>query len=99
MTGRPVAVTAVFRIRSGEEGRFRQAADAAVAATRREEGCLAYDLYESADDSTTFMFAERWRSNADLDGHLEQEHMKAFLAAAAAVLADEIDVRFWRAVP
>ena len=39
---------------------IREALTTLVAATRAEEGCLAYDLFESASAPGTFVTVERW---------------------------------------
>ncbi len=63
-----------------------------VAATRAEEGCSAYDLYESGAAPGTFITVERWRSQADLDAHLASEHVAAAFAAAGPLLAGEVAI-------
>jgi quinol monooxygenase YgiN len=47
------------------------------AATRAEPGCLAYDLYRSADTPSEFLRIERWKSAADLDAHKRMAHLRA----------------------
>ena len=39
-------------------------------ATRREEGCLAYDVFESQAAPGTFVTIEAWRHPADVDAHM-----------------------------
>lgn len=63
-----------------------------VAATQAEEGCHAYDLYESGAAAGTFVTLERWRSQADLDAHLGSEHVAAAFAAAGPLLAGEVAI-------
>jgi quinol monooxygenase YgiN len=38
-------------------------------ATRREEGCIQYDLLEETNNPTDFTFVERWESREALDAH------------------------------
>lgn len=61
-----------------------------VAQTRQEEGCLAYDLFESAAVPNTFVTVERWRGQADLDGHMTSPHLAAAFAAAEGALSGEV---------
>lgn len=60
--------------------------------TRSEEGCLAYELFESAAVPGYFVTIERWRSQADLDAHLANPNVAAALEAAKDVLAGEVTV-------
>jgi len=61
-------------------------------ATRQEEGCLAYDLYESAAAPGTFLTVERWRGQADHDAHMASPHVAEAFAAAGSQLAGEVGV-------
>ena len=67
---------------------FVAAARACIAETRKEAGCLVYDLHRSVSDPQHFTFVERWESQAALDEHMNSAHLKAFLAAAGPCLAD-----------
>ena len=79
-------VAAVLVAKTGQEGTVRAALTALVAPTRVEEGCLAYELYESGAAPGTFVTVERWRSQADLDAHLQTPHVQAALGAAGDAL-------------
>lgn len=61
-------------------------------ATRQEEGCLAYDLYESAAAPGTIVTVERWRGQADLDAHMTSPHIAQAFAAAADHLSGEVAI-------
>jgi quinol monooxygenase YgiN len=93
-------VTVVARIKAlpGLEEALRKELLALVAPTTRERGCISYDLHQSADDNALFMFYENWCSRADLDEHLEQPHLRAFLGRAAGLLAEPVDISLWEMV-
>lgn len=58
-----------------------------VAATRTEEGCVSYELFESAAAAGTFITIETWRSAADLAEHMTTPHIAAALTAVDGHLA------------
>lgn len=62
---------------------FVGAAGACVAATRREPGCLAYDMYESLTEPGVFVAVEQWESEVAIDAHFLLPHTAAFLETAA----------------
>ena len=37
--------------------------------TRKEEGCLIYELWQNQTDATDFTFVEEWETEAALDAH------------------------------
>ena len=71
---------------------IRAALQELVVATRQEEGCLAYDLYESAAAEGVFVTVERWSDQAALDAHMQTPHIAAALAAAEGRLAGDIAI-------
>lgn len=52
-----------------------------VATTRREEGCLRYDYYFSADRDNEILLVEEWESKDAQQLHMTKPHM-ARLATA-----------------
>lgn len=45
-----------------------------VQATRKEEGCIAYALYEDINDPLTLTIIEEWRDQEAIDLHSNTEH-------------------------
>jgi quinol monooxygenase YgiN len=50
---------------------------ALVEPTRKEPGCLGYNLHQSKSDKTQFMFYEQWASKEALAAHGQMPYMKA----------------------
>jgi quinol monooxygenase YgiN len=60
-----------------------------VAATRTEEGCIAYDAAESAATPGLWITTEEWRDQAALDAHMTTPHLaKAFETLGASLAGD-----------
>ena len=79
-------VIALLVAKPGQEDVLRGALTDLVAATKQEEGCLAYSLGESAATPGTFVTIEKWRGQADLDAHMQTPHVaKAFEVAGEAL--------------
>ncbi|HIP59547.1 MAG TPA: antibiotic biosynthesis monooxygenase, partial [Campylobacterales bacterium] len=45
-----------------------------VQASRVEEGCLLYNIYQMKDKPTTFVVLEAWENEEALDGHKHSAH-------------------------
>ena len=52
------------------------AAKTVIGITRKEKGCILYDLHESMTDAARFVFVEQWETMEDLMAHGGNEHMK-----------------------
>ncbi|MEJ6479379.1 MAG: putative quinol monooxygenase [Octadecabacter sp.] len=64
-----------------------------VAPTRQETGCINYDFHVDANDPSCFVFYENWRTQADLDAHLEMPHLKPLFSQLERLLACPVDIR------
>lgn len=71
---------------------LRTALRTLVDATRQEEGCLAYDLFESASAPGVFVTVERWTGQDALDAHMRSPHIGAAMATAEGALAGDIAI-------
>lgn len=80
----PFIVIARAEVRLEARALFVAAAETCIAATRREQGCLAYDLHESVTQPGRFVSYESWETRADIDRHMGLPHVVAFLEAARA---------------
>jgi quinol monooxygenase YgiN len=64
------------------------------APTRKEKGCICYNLHQSTDDETKFIFYEQWASQAALDEHMQTDHFKAMQTATEGKL-EGIEATTW----
>ena len=44
--------------------------------TRKENGCIEYNLHQDNEDPTVFIFYENWESAACLEKHTNSDHFK-----------------------
>lgn len=72
-----VILTAMVKAKPGQEEAVKEALMSMVEPTRKEPGCLCYNLHQSKADPTLFMFYEQWASQDALDAHGKTPHMKA----------------------
>lgn len=45
-----------------------------VTATRKEVGCIKYELFQDDKDSAIITMIEEWENKDDLDNHMKTEH-------------------------
>lgn len=53
-----------------------------VAASRKEAGCLAYELFQRPDAPHVFQTVEQWTDQAAVDAHMATPHIATAIAAA-----------------
>ncbi len=64
-----------------------------VAPTRKEPGCLSYEIFQNNTDPCDFAFIEEWRDAAAIDAHWASAHVQAALAKGVPLLAGPPDDR------
>ena len=84
----PVTVIAEAIAKAGKEEEARRLFLGLLEPTRKEDGCLQYDLHEEADKPGNFMFHENWQSRAALDAHLKAPHVASAFAQLPELLED-----------
>lgn len=94
MTTRVTVIAYIFA-KAGEEQRVRTALLDLVEQTRKEKGCINYDLHESSTDVRHFVMYENWESHADLDTHSKSPHLCAFGKSMGPFLERPTEVTKW----
>ena len=74
-----VAVFVEEKIKAGQTEAFVEYMREMIALTKKEDGCIAYDLYEAADGSGAVVLMEIWESKEALDRHIQTDHFKKFV--------------------
>ena len=93
MNEKTIRVVAHLKAKADKIAETREALEALIAPTRAEDGCLHYELSQNNDDPTDFTFVEEWSSNAELDAHLESDHINQLRAQADELFAAAPDIR------
>jgi quinol monooxygenase YgiN len=88
MNSKPVTVIAILRARPGKELVVKQALLALVPITRRESGCLNYDLHQDIEDPSKFIFHENWASKSQFEAHRAQPHLQEMIAQTDELFAE-----------
>jgi quinol monooxygenase YgiN len=65
-----------------------------VELSRKEKGCLQYDLHQSTTESNVFVLHEVWENQEILNLHNSQDYLKNFFALAPSLLAVAPNVIF-----
>ncbi len=64
-----------------------------IGPTRREPGCITYELLQNTSDPTDFTFVEEWESDDALRAHLASDHIKQVTSNLADLMAVPPDIR------
>jgi quinol monooxygenase YgiN len=92
-----VTLIVILRAREGQETLLEGELRALVGPSRKEEGCLTFDLHRSVDTPGAFLLHEIWASR---DAHTEHMHTSHFLRwnAGKDALLTARDATFWQQI-
>ena len=90
-----ITVVATFEARPGKEAELRNALIELVTPTRKEPGCLNYDLHASPDSPGRFLFHENWTSKSALETHLQSPHIQALLPRVDELCSEPPAIVVW----
>jgi quinol monooxygenase YgiN len=87
-----VPVIALIKAKAGKEKILEAILSSLVAATRKEAGCIQYDLHRDQADPRMFVFIEKWTSDKDLQTHLASPHIASAMSRKTELI-ESIDIR------
>lgn len=82
----------------GKVEELRAVLTSLIEPTRREPGCIAYELLHNRHDPNDFTFLETWVDEDALDEHLASEHFQAAAEKLRTLVAAEPDVQRYTVV-
>lgn len=88
-----VTVIATLHARPGQEAALEARMRSMIEATRREAGCIRYDMHRAADDAASLIMVEYWASAEALQAHDDSAHMAALVADLPALVDRPVEVR------
>lgn len=88
-----VTVIATLHARPGQEAALEARMRTMIEATRREAGCIRYDMHRAADDAASLVMVEYWVSAEALQSHDDSAHMAALVADLPALVDRAVEIR------
>jgi quinol monooxygenase YgiN len=90
-----MSLRVVARIKAKAEtvSEVRELLCSLVEPTRKEFGCITYELLQNTEDPTDFTFVEEWESDEALASHAASDHLEAIGPRLRPVVAEAPDVR------
>jgi quinol monooxygenase YgiN len=87
---RPFALLVTIKAKAGKERDVETVFAPCLTATKKEPGCLAYELNRDTEDPSTYVMYEKFKSVAALEEHLKQDHTRKLLEALEPLTDGEI---------
>jgi quinol monooxygenase YgiN len=92
-----LTLVATLRAKEGQQVLLEAELRALVGPTRKEEGCLQYDLHRAADQPGAYLFHEVWESREHHTAHTRTSHFLRWNARKDSLLASK-ESAFWQQI-
>jgi len=94
-TSDEVVVVAHFTARPGKEGELLHVLHSLLEPTRKEPGCIRYELNQQVDNPGAFTFAEKFVNREAFEAHGRTPHVLRFRQQAGSLI-ESPEVRLHR---
>ncbi len=98
MAGDTLRVIAKVKARADKVNELLSVLSSLVDPTRKEPGCLSYNLLQNNEDPTDVTLVEEWESDKALESHLAAKHFKDAQVKLSGLVAAKADIRLYHLV-
>src|SRR4051794_37619854 len=98
MSDEKIVLIARLKVKADKIEEARSAALAIVEPSRQEAGCINYDIHQSIEDETVFLWHETWSSKAAIDEHFATPFFQEFFAVVGGIAAEPPQIHLTRAI-
>jgi len=92
-----VTLAVILRPRDGQDMMLEAELRALIGPTRKEEGCLRYDLHRSLEGPGGYLLHEIWETREHHTAHTKTDHFLRWNARKDALLASR-EAGFWKQI-
>lgn len=85
---KPFTVIARIQAKPGCEDAVATELHKLVEPSRRDRGCIDYDMHVSLESPGLFVFYENWETKAHWERHMETEHLQIWREASVGLVDD-----------
>jgi len=92
-----VTLAVILRPRDGQDLMLEAELRALIGPTRKEEGCLRYDLHRSVEGPSAYLLHEIWETREHHTAHTKTDHFLRWNARKDALLASR-ETGIWKQI-
>lgn len=93
-----IVVVANIKVRKDVEEKVKKEIGLIIEQTRKEKGCLRYDVFQSSNDPTHLISYEKWQNRQALDEHLKKIYIVNLLAKTKEYFKQPIELTLYKEI-
>jgi len=92
MNNKTVVITAYITAKNDKISEVEKILTDMIIPSRKETGCLKYELYRDIENLNSFTFIEEWENEEAIENHRKTEHYISFRSQIAGFLSEPVKV-------
>ena len=88
-----IIVTAIMNVKNGKKEAFILEAKDLISSTRKEDGCIDYNLLANTEDENALVMLEQWKDFDSLKKHMKTDQFLQFEVSIEPLLAKGVDIK------
>lgn len=93
-----IKVVAKFFVNQNKIEEFLKLCKELIENTRKENGCIKYELFEDNTKSTIFSIIEEWENMEVLESHFASEHFTKIIPQLEILVTQQIEVNIYKQI-
>jgi len=86
-------VIATINALKGKENKLQDILLKLIEPTRKEPGCISYILLNNITDQSEYTFFEEWKTEKDLEAHMQSSHFQKAVSCLDGLIASEPEIK------
>ena len=82
-------IIAKFVVKEDKVDEFKECCKSFIFETRKEEGCISYELFQDKNDKKVLIFVEEWKNEEAVVNHNNTAHIKNVLPTLISLVEEE----------
>ena len=93
-----ITIVAKKLIKQGKVEEFKVLAEKLIDESRKERGCIAYNLYEDSNNCNILTFIEEWVSEEAIDLHNNSKHFITIVPKFADLQEGQTQINLYKMI-
>lgn len=93
-----IKVVAKSIVKSDQIETYKNSVRELIEKTRKEAGCISYQLFQDIKNAKVFTFIEEWESEDALNKHMSSKHFQEIVPKLAQLREQNSEINIYRLV-
>ena len=91
-----ITIVAKSIIKPGKKEDFKVLTEMLIRESRKEKGCISYNLYEDINHPNTLIFIEEWRNEEAIKLHNESKHFTGIVPKFSELREGKPEINWYK---